>query len=145
MPRLVRPMLVDQQDNLPLVGPKGKCLGVRTTGKVQDVQLEKDGTVTMNRQGMSVSKTWKGLPAHLVPEHLDNGENGASGIGMAVFVHCLDGEPFREGAVASGLVLCFKQGTTTAGHVCPEARALLAKFQTDLAATRCDWLIDESE
>ena len=144
MARIIRPMLKDPVDNLPVVGTKGKCLGVRTTGKVQDVQLEHDGIVTMNRQGMSVSKTWRGLPAHLVPSHLDNGENGASAEGVAVYVHGNGTGDFAEGSVAESLVLWYKNGTILAGHVCPDAVVQLAEFQSSLANTRTDWVIDES-
>lgn len=141
MPRIVRPMKKDT-DDLPRVDSRGTCLGVRISGPYADVQFDASGNVKANKLGMSVSETWRTLPGHLIPDDLDDGKNDASGKGMAVFVHGTG--PFTEGVIASGLEMCFKVGKVTAGHVCPEAVVSLKQYQSDLAATRGDWVIDDS-
>jgi hypothetical protein len=144
VPRIVRPMLKDQSDGLPQVGTRSKCLGVRPSGRYRDVEIEEDGTIRLNHQGMSVSKTWKGLPAHLVPSHLDNGENGASGEGMEVYVHGNGTGDFAEEAVAEGLCLWFKPETRVAGNVCPDAAIQLTQYLSNLVDTRTGWEVDET-
>jgi len=145
--RIVRPMLKDA-DGLPLVGTRSKCLGVRPTGRNADVDLDppgdENGHVVSNHKGLSVSADWRDLPGHLIPEHLDDGMNGASGKNMAVYVHGNGTGPFAEGAVTDGLELIFKEGSLTSGVICPVASVLLSKYQADLAATRPDWVNDES-
>jgi len=140
--RIVRPMIVDKAKNLPLVGSRSKCLGVRESGPYADIDVDSSEIVAVNRKGLSVSESWRSLPGHLIPEHLDDGHNGASGKNMAVFVHGTGG--FVEGQVAVGLELCFKIGTASAGNLCPVVAVPVTQYQLDLATTRADWVIDES-
>ncbi len=128
----------------PLVAAKGRCLGVRTSGDYADIDIDGTGCAVANRKGMSVSANWRFLEPHLIPEELDDGVNGASGKGMEVFVHGQNTGPFAEGPVATGLELCFKEARSDAGNVCPVVTVPLAQYQTDLAATRPDWIIDPS-
>jgi hypothetical protein len=45
-----------------------------------DVDRDVGGNVVLNRRGLSVVVAdWRQLPGHLLPEHLDDGFNGASG------------------------------------------------------------------
>jgi hypothetical protein len=92
--------------------------------------------------GLSVVADWRLLPGFLVPEHLENEFNGASGRGLRIFVHGTGG--FDEGDVATGLFLHHKPPNDRAGNVTPTASVPLAQFQADLQATRPDWRIDES-
>lgn len=135
-------------DGFPLVGTRAKCLGVRPTGPNADVDLETaddpTGRVVSNEKGMSVTADWRMLPGHLIPEHLDDGINGASGKNMAVFVHGSGSGPFGEGALAPGLDIIFKARTKVSGVVRPVVTVLLSQYQADLAATRPDWLNDEN-
>ena len=141
MPRIVRPMLVEP-DGLPRVGKFSKCLGVREPpNPFADIDVEGGDIVVLNHKGLSVVDDWRRLPGHLIPEHLDDGLNGARGKNMRVFVH--GNGAFEEGRVAEGLWLHFKQGSITAGIVAPSASMALEQFQQDLAATRSQWLIDE--
>lgn len=145
MPRIVRPMVFDPNEpSFPRIGTTRNCLGVRTAGKIRDVDLDAAGNVAMNRQGLSVSDEWRKLPGFLIPEHLEDEHNGASGRGMRVFVHGGNTGAFAEGRVAAGLDLLFTHGSTTAGVVCPTAAVPLAQYQSDLGATRPDWVIDQS-
>lgn len=141
MPRIVRPMKKDSTDPLkPRVGPRFCCLGIRPN----EVDLDHSGCVVQNRKGMSVSADWRGLQPELIPIELDDGKNGARGKNMEVFVHGNGSGPFGEGAIAAGLMMCFKAGTTTAGEVCPVASVPLAQYECDLVATQSGWEIDPS-
>lgn len=141
MPRIVRPMRVDPE-NLPTVGTRSKCLGVREPpDRYADVDVDAAGNVVQDRKGLSVSDDWRQLPGHLIPEHLDDGFNGAAGKGMKVFVH--GSGAFQEGPVAANLQLLHKAGTTSGGVIAPKASVLLVQYQQDLAATRGSWIIDE--
>jgi hypothetical protein len=132
-----------QPDGFPRVGSRSKCLGVREPPDPHaDVDLDGAGNVLLNRKGLSVTADWRQLPGHLIPEHLDDGFNGATGRGMNVFIH--GNGAFDEGTVAAGLELLHKARTTSAGVVAPTAAVPLAQFQQDLAATRASWVIDES-
>ena len=94
-------------DGLPLVGSNRRCLlGVRPTGKSADVDLDPsgdvNGNVISNDKGLSVVDDWRKLAGYQSPEHLDDGLNGASGKGMAVYVH--GSGPFAAAPVATGLL-----------------------------------------
>ena len=142
VPRLVRPMRLDI-DGLPKLGTRSKCLGVREPpDRHADVDVDKAGNVLLNRKGLSVSADGRQLPGHLIPEHLDDGFNGASCIGMRVFVHGTG--PFQEGPVAMGLELLHKAHASESGVVAPTASVPLPQYQQDLADTRPNWAIDES-
>jgi hypothetical protein len=143
--RIVRPMRIAAADpTRPLVGDQSKCLGVRTSGKYADVGVDGAGNVVVNGQGMSVSADWRTLPKHLIPEELADEVDGASGVGMAVFVHGQGTGPFAEGPMAAGLEVRFKPASAVTGNVCPMAAVALAQYQADLAATRPAWVIDPS-
>jgi hypothetical protein len=136
--------MLKDADGLPLVGTAGKCLGVRPSGKNADVDLNAAGEVISNDKGLSVSAEWKILPGHLIPDHLDDGQNGARGKNMAVYVHGNGTGPFRPGPVAAGLEMVLKPGSTNAGVIRPVATVSLATYQADLKATRANWVVDES-
>jgi hypothetical protein len=124
--------------NLPKLGTKSKCLGVREPGNA-DVDLDNEGNVKLNGRGMSVVSDWRLLPGFLVPPHLENEFNGASGRGLRVFVHGEGG--FVEAAVAESLCLRHKTSSDTAGNVVPTASLPLAHFQAALQATRSGWFV----
>jgi len=84
------------------------------------------------------------LPLDIIPEEEDDAVNGARGTKMAIFVHGPGTGPFAEGPTAAGLEVCFKLGTTDAGHVCPVSSVPRLQYEGDLAATRPDWVIDHS-
>jgi hypothetical protein len=140
VPRIVRPMRADV-DDLPQVGVRSKCLGVREPGNA-DIDLDESGNVKLNGRGLSVVADWRLLPGFLVPEHLEDEFNGASGRGLRIFVHGSQG--FAEGDVAEGLRLQHKPRNVQAGNVTPVASVSLSQFQKDIQATRAGWVIDES-
>jgi hypothetical protein len=103
-----------------------------------------NGDVISNHKGLSVGNDWRKLPGHLIPEHLDDGHNGASGKNMAVYVHGNGTGPFGPGPFAAGLEVMLKRGKVDAGVIRPIATVALAQFQADLQATRANWVADES-
>jgi hypothetical protein len=145
--RIVRPMLKDA-DGLPLIGTRAKCLGVRPTGPHADVDLnppgDVNGNVVSNDKGLSVSADWRTLPGHLIPDHLNDGVNGARGKNMAVYVHGNDSDKFVEGVVAPGLEMILKAENQRAGVIRPIATVPLSHYQADLAATQPNWVNDQS-
>jgi hypothetical protein len=140
-------MHIDPTDGLPLVGSsKGCLLGVRPTGTHADVDLhpagDVNGNVISNDKGLSVVDDWRKLAGYQIPQHLDDGHNGASGRNMHVFVHGTG--PFSAGAVAAGLEMILKQGRLDRGVIRPVATVPLAAYKADLQATRPNWVVDES-
>ena len=135
MGRIVRPMLKDA-DGLPLVGTKAKCLGVGTTGANADVDLNPAGDVISNDKGLSVGNDWRNLPGHLIPEHLDDGSNGARGKNMAVYVHGNGTGPFAPGPFAAGLEMILKPHGVDAGVIRPVTTVPLAQYQSDFSSSK---------
>ena len=130
-------------DGLPRVGNRSKCLGVREPpDRFADIDVDANGHVILNRKGLSVVDDWRRLPGHLIPEHLDDGRNGAAGKNMGVFVH--GAGMFAEGIVSQDLELLLKVGSANAGVVAPRIPVPLSNYQANLAATRGSWVEDES-
>ena len=130
-------------DQLPKVGNQGNCLGVREPpNSYPDVEIDTERRVLRNRKGLSVSSDWRILPGFLIPEHLEDGYNGAKGKNLRVFAH--GAGFFKEEAIDDHLALQFKEGTTQNGVVGPATQVTLPEFQNHLAATRNFWIIDES-
>jgi len=142
--RIVRPMKRDT-DGFPLVGTTSNCLGVRP---FVDVNLnppgDVNGDVVSNDKGLSVSDDWRTLPGFLIPAHLDDGDNGARGKNMAVYVHGNGTGPFAPGPFAAGLEMILKPHSVNTGVIRPVANVRLTLYQDDLKATRENWVIDES-
>jgi len=136
-------MVFDPNDGLPLVGVKRAMLGVRPLTDVTLIPArDLNGNVVLDRKGLSVNADWRSLPPHLIPIELDTEVNGASGVGMKVFVH--GNGAFAEGAVTDKLELMLKSGSLGSGVVCPTALVSLVEYQSNLEATRADWVEDPS-
>lgn len=140
-------MFADPTDGLPQVGAHRRCLlGVRLLGANADIDLDPagdlSGNVVVNRKGLSVSADWRKLPGHMIPEELEDDTNGASGKGMKVYVHGTG--KFAEGLVAQSLEMLLKPGSVHSGVVCPTETVSLPQYQSDLQATRADWVDDPS-
>ena len=145
MARIVRPMKKDPADpQRPLVAPRFCCLGVRLREVTLIPPGDPAGQVQADGMGMSVSADWKNLDPQLIPEELEDDENGARGKKMAVFVLGNGTGPFAEAPVAHGLEMHFKPNKTDSGNVCPVVATMLVQFQADLAATAPNWEIDPS-
>jgi hypothetical protein len=131
-------------DGLPVVGSDSKELGVRVPPNPNaDVDVDDDGNVLLNGQGMSVAENWRYLLPHLVPRRLKAIFPAASGSNrLACFK--LGSGPFQAGSLQGGLVLVLKTHDPHAGNVVPSQLMLVQEFQDHLAATRSEWSLDET-
>jgi hypothetical protein len=135
----------------PRIGIKWGELGVRPPGaSFPDVDVEPNGTVTLNNKGMSVFRSLADLkssvPARLVPLHLWEKIRGAAGAPAkghpaGTRIWSMGSASFAPGPLAPDLVLYAPGGSH--GTVCPDHVMLLADFQKALADTRDSWNIDE--
>jgi hypothetical protein len=131
------------EDGFPIVAPHALGLSVREPlSPNADVDVDESGNVAMNGRGMSVAKHWRDLPKHRVPVRLDDGEQGAVGPNSNFCWRFGEGE-FRASELTARLALAMKKGSTTTGNIVPTAPVPLRQFQSDLAATREGWVVDE--
>jgi hypothetical protein len=132
-------------DGLPVVGDRSKELGVRVSPNPSaDVDVDPNtNLVILKRKGMSVVANWRLLPPHLIPKRLVTIIPMASGPNVLRCYRRGTG-PFAEGILATGLELVLKPRSTVAGNVVPVSPVGVSEFQRDLAATRTDWVEDES-
>ena len=95
MPTIYRAMK-QTDDGLPAIGAGSRELGVRTPPNLNaDIELDDDGNVILNGNGMSVVENWRNLLPHLVPKRLKPIFSGAAGSNkLACF-------RFGEGALLS--------------------------------------------
>jgi len=136
MPLVFRAMKRDD-DELPTVEQSASGLGVRPGIDVDVV----GGNVEVNGKGMSVSPAWRSINILRVPKRLRDRVRGARGSNNAQCFRFGTG-PFQPGAFAVGLDLV--PDTPTHGCVTPAQPVALARYESDLAATRADWQVDES-
>lgn len=137
MPRVYRLMRKDE-DGLPVVEESARGLGVRPG---VDVDIDAGGAVLANSKGMSVNPNWRSMNPNFIPKRLKDLHYGARGSNNA---HCFrSGEGlFQAGEFADGLVLI--PDSERHGVIAPEATTPLAAYEAALAATRPDWIIDET-
>lgn len=136
MPLVYRAMRMDE-DGLPTVERSASGLGIRPGVDVDVVGED----VLVNGSGMSVSPSWRVISILRVPKRLRDKMPGARGSNNT---HCFKyGEgPFQAGPFAVGLDLA--PDTPTHGCVIPAQQVPLATYESDLAATRVGWQVDES-
>lgn len=137
MPKVYRAMK-KAEDNKPTVDQTASGLGVRPG---RDINTDESGNVVLDGNGMSVSPGWRELALHRIPKRLGTIVPGARGSNNT---HCftMGTGPFQRGPFAQGLELI--PDTITHAVVAPDAAVTLAQYEADLAATRPDWLIDET-
>jgi hypothetical protein len=144
MPTVYRSMKA-AADGLPVVGDRSKELGVRVPPNPHaDVDVDPNtNLVVLNQRGMSVAANWRNLLPHLIPARLSALVPRATGSGDLKCYRLGDG-PFVPGPLADGLELVPKPGSSNLGNVVPSMAVSVAQFQTDLAATRTQWVVDET-
>jgi hypothetical protein len=125
-------------DGFPTLQQSASALGVRPG---VDVDLDAQGSVLVNRNGMSVNPAWRVMSIFRIPKRLRNIVPGARGSNHTFCFRTGTG-PFQQGAFAAGLTL--EPDSATHGNVAPAQVVPLAQYETDLAATRPDWLVDET-
>jgi hypothetical protein len=132
VPLVFRAMKRDP-DGLPAVAPTASALGVRPN---KDIDIDIQGNAVVNRKGMSVSPAWRDISIFRIPKRL--GGQGSNN----TFCFKMGTGPFQKGPLASGLELL--PDTSTHGVVRPEQSLPLTQYESDLAATRSDWQVDET-
>jgi hypothetical protein len=144
MPTVFRSMKA-AEDGLPVVGDKSKELGVRVPPNPSaDIDVDDaTGLVVLNGKGMSVAADWRDLPYHLIPKRLKAIVADARGSDN-IRCYRIGTGPFAMGDVTAELVMMLKSGKTRAGNICPSGSVSVVEFQSLLAATRVDWVEDES-
>jgi hypothetical protein len=137
MPLVFRAMKKDD-DGLPVVEQSASGLGIRPG---VDADLDAQDNVIANGKGMSVSPGWRVMPITRIPKRLRTIVRGARGSNRTSCFRFGDGQ-FLGGPLAKGLELV--PDTPTHGCIAPMATVPLAQYESDLAATRSGWQVDES-
>lgn len=141
MPRIFRSMLMDA-DGKPVTGRVRDSLGVRVPpDKRPDIVPDASGSVQPGTGGMSVAPALTDLPYFLVPLRLQGLVPNASGSNDKYVWRSGEG-PFAGGVVAADLQLVVTKPWH--GAVGPDRTMPLQQFESALAATRSDWIVDES-
>lgn len=130
-------------DNLPVVGNDAKSLGVRI-GPDLTVDVT-TGLVALDGKGMSVVPDWRHLVYYRIPRRLRHLVPGAAGSDVT-FCFVLGSGPFTAGNVTSDLELIPDAGPPPIVHgvVAPNRVMPTQNYLDALAATRSDWVIDET-
>ena len=122
-------------DGQPLVGSGSNELGVRLPPNPHaDIEIDDDGNVVLNGDGMSVAGNWRNLLPHLVPKRLRPILTRANGSNKLACFRFGDG-PFSPGTLNDRLSLTLKRHDAQAGNVVPAEPVSAGQFQEDLAAT----------
>lgn len=140
MPKICRSMLED--GGKPKVGPEGKMLGVRVAPDPRpDIAADANGNVHPHSGGMSVAPHWRKLPWHLIPKRLDPRGRGNDDLICWRFGQ----GTFADGKISDDLAFRIDpKQPHRHGTVEPVRIMALTEYQTALAATRDDWVRDES-
>lgn len=143
MPKMYRAM--KRADGLPTIGNRSKELGVREPpDALADVDVDPQNQVVLNGRGMSVVENWRHLLPHLIPKRLQASGLCADASGSnSLACFALGAGEFTSEPINAALALLLKPNDSYAGNVVPTAAVTLARFQSDLSATREQWLIDE--
>ena len=136
MPLIYRSMQKD--GDRPKLGRTAKTLGVRIPG---DIAVDDSGRVFPKTGGMSVVPAWRLLKTHRIPARLKHLCRDATGKKDLSCWKMGEGE-FEDGPLARGLN--FRRETATHGLVEPAQVVPLADYEAALAATRDQWIIDET-
>lgn len=143
MPTIFRTMK-RAEDGLPVVGSNARELGVRVPPNPSaDIDLDANDRVLLNGKGLSVARNWRNLLPHLIPKRLRSLFAGAAGSNTLACYKTGTGV-FAAGAFGNNLNLVLKNGNPQAGNIVPSQSVHRDKFQSDLAATRNQWTVDET-
>ena len=134
MPLVFR-VMKKSDDGFPTLSPTS--LGARPG---IDVDLDQ-GNVLANGKGMSVAPNWRDINILRLPKRLRPIMPGASGSNNTYCFRFGNG-PFVRSDFANGLILV--PDSPTHGNVAPVKSVPLATYETDLAATRKGWQVDET-
>lgn len=136
MPLVYRAMKKDQE-GLPKVEQSASGLGIRPGIDVDIVE----GHVEANGKGMSVSPSWQSISIFRIPKRLRDKVPGARGSNNT-FCFRYGSGPFQASPIANGLDLV--PDSPTHGCMAPTQPVPLTTYESDLAATRDGWQVDEN-
>jgi hypothetical protein len=129
---------------LPVVGSNSKELGVRIPpNPLSDIDLDENGNVIRNGKGMSVAENWRWMLPHLIPKRLKSVYPSAAGSNTLACFRFGQG-PFALEQLNARLSVVLKEQNARAGNVVPIHLENIRQFQDELAATRSEWVIDET-
>jgi hypothetical protein len=141
MPLIYRSM-TREDDDRPRIEGSSRGLGVRVPPDPNaDIALDADGNVHPATGGMSVAPNWRQLPRFRIPRRLRSIVPAATGSDRDCCWRMGAG-PFEDGALCNELFL--RTDSNAHGTVDPAIAMPLARYQSALAATRDQWVIDES-
>jgi len=123
----------EDDDGFPNVNPSASGLGVRPG---IDINLDPQGSVLVDGQGMSVNPDWRDAPLFRIPERLRHLKTGARGPNTSACFRYGTGK-FEQGVFADGLTL--EPDTPTHGTIAPAAPVPLSDYEAALTATRPGW------
>jgi len=123
-------------DGLPTVSQTS--LGVRPG---VDIDLDTQNDVVVNRKGMSVSPSWRFINVNRIPRRLRQIVPGAAGSNNTFCFRTGSGA-FESAAFANGLAL--EPDSATHGNIAPVKIVPFTTYESDIAATRPDWQVDET-
>ena len=131
------------EDGKPTVKAGADGLGVRAGLECRrnDVDVDDLSNVVLNRKGMSVAPRWRDLPYFRIPERLKPEIPTARGKSELYCFTMGDGI-FSNGPVSDRLEL--NVDSSAHGVVAPSSSVSIEQFQSDLAATREFWSVDEA-
>lgn len=136
-PKVYRAMK-KEADDLPTVDQTATGLGVRPG---MDINIDSTDNVMLDGGGMSVAPAWRNLELHRIPKRLGTIVSGARGTN-ATYCFTAGAGPFQRASFAEGLELI--PDSAVHATVAPAATVFLVDYEAALAATRPEWVIDES-
>ncbi len=137
VPQVFRAMRKDD-DGFPTLQQSASALGVRPG---VDLEFNPQGNVLVNGKGMSVNPAWRVISILRIPRRLRNIMPGARGPNNTFCFRTGTGS-FQQGDFAAGLTL--EPDSAMHGNIAPAQVVPLDQYETDLAATRLDWQVDET-
>ena len=140
MPKIYRAM--KQDGNKPVIGQSSSALVARIPG---DILPDSAGKVHPGTKGMSVSPSFKELPAERIPRRLRSllGIRNATGNNSHSIWRMGEG-PFVAEPIAARLQLRPDPVNSRHGFVEPDTVMSAEDYQSALAATQDVWSIDET-
>ena len=148
MPRVYRSMKEEngrpreEENGKPKIERSASALGIRIDGESADIQLQPDGSVKAEAQGMSVAPLPKFLPRFRVYHGLKHVVEGAKSPDASLRIWRTGEGDFLRENLTSDLRLypdAPENGIVKHGVVAPARKMALAEYETALAETQSDW------
>ena len=145
MPRVYRSML--ENAGQPKIERSANALGVRIEGESVDVNVQANGFVKAGDKGMSVAPLPGFLPRFRVYSGLKHIVEGAKSPNANLRIWRMGVGPFQREIAAPDLMLIPdppKEGVVKHGVMAPGHDMPITAYETALANTQAQWVIDEA-